>query len=271
MLSSAKAVLAWLKPASSTSSPANLVGAPWEIYRTANLTPEHPHTIDAYAKDGAGVGYEARFALLDQYGVGAVLLTAGGRVNEALNPLTDAVLASFVPAIEEATREEADAYKGSYNASDASGVDGSMVVELDEGPGLRLLNLSRNGSDILEGIRTVWDAQVVNPGNLSSEFRLYPADIVNETTVAVGGDQVPVVEEDWRMQLDALPVGLETELPGTSEQPFSEWCASWQTIDSLYYGGEPVDRFVFVREKGNGNVLSVRVPFLRMEFQGKDE
>lgn len=113
--------LFWLQPASSTSSFTDLLETPWKIERITNPTPTHWHTIDIYTKDAVAVGYEARFVLLDQHGIDTVLLTGGARGNETLNPLTNAVLASFVPVIEEAARDEAAAYKGRYNALDVFG------------------------------------------------------------------------------------------------------------------------------------------------------
>ena len=40
----------------------------------------------------------------------------------------------------------------------------------------------------------------------------------------------------------------------------------WQTADWLYYGGEAVDRLVFVKDAATGEVLSVDVPFLRAKL-----
>jgi hypothetical protein len=84
------------------------VGLPWEIYRTANLTPKYPHTIDLYTKGGAAIGYAAEIGLVDQYGFGWVILTAGAKGVEAQLPLREAILATLLPVIEDVAREAAE-------------------------------------------------------------------------------------------------------------------------------------------------------------------
>lgn len=86
------------------------MGLPWEIYRTTNLTQTHPHTIDIYAKDGDVVEYYSRLSLIDQYGVGLVILTAGS--TKAINPLNEAAFSILIPAVEEEARHQAQRYLG---------------------------------------------------------------------------------------------------------------------------------------------------------------
>ena len=97
------AVREWLKLASSTGSLYSLVGVPWEIFRANDLTPEHPHTVDIYAKGGGAYGYQSQMAVLDEYGAGIVLLIAGSPL--AMQPVYDAVLATLVPALDDIARE----------------------------------------------------------------------------------------------------------------------------------------------------------------------
>ena len=44
----------------------------------------------------------------------------------------------------------------------------------------------------------------------------------------------------------------------------------WQTPGWLYYAGESVDRFVFVRDGNGGRVIEVRVPSLRLNLTVHD-
>jgi actin-related protein 6 len=95
----------WLKPLSTTSSLNTLVGRPWEILRTTDLLPaKHAHTVDVYAKSGGAMGYMAQIAVIDQYGVGLAVLTAGPV--DAMDILYRAVLGTFVPAIDEEARSQ---------------------------------------------------------------------------------------------------------------------------------------------------------------------
>jgi hypothetical protein len=241
-------ILKWLKPQSTTTFSNTLVGFPWEIYRSANLTPAHPHTIDIYSKGGASFGYEGTIGVIEQYGVGYSILTAGAKGIEAQQPLNEALLATLMPAIEEATRAEAHAYVGSFTG------DGFLKVEMDDGPGLVLANLSRNGSDILDAIKILYDSQFVSLGLLSSQMRLYPTDISRKA----GG----CVEEEWRLQYDTISAPASSDLPRLSEAEGQ--CVAWWTGDALYWGGEPIDRFVFVR---NGyKITEVRIPSLRLNL-----
>ncbi|KAF8854004.1 hypothetical protein BDZ45DRAFT_693805 [Acephala macrosclerotiorum] len=118
-------------------------GRPWEIFRSQNLAPAHPHTIDIYTKGGAAYGYEATMGVIDQYGIGYVVLTAGARGPEAQMPLVQALLVTLTPVVEDKIRETADTYAGT-----CTGVLGEMVVGIGDGPRLRLLNLSLNGTDM---------------------------------------------------------------------------------------------------------------------------
>ncbi|KAG6365958.1 hypothetical protein INS49_000134 [Diaporthe citri] len=120
------AINSWLKPRSPASSSHSSVGAPWEIFTpdAGTLTPDHPHTVHIYAKNGAAYGYNAQVALVDDYGVAVVVLTAGEP--QAYRFVYDATLSSIVRAVDEAARVEADerGYTGSFEGP-CSGVSGT--------------------------------------------------------------------------------------------------------------------------------------------------
>ena len=257
ILSRAQA-LSWLKPQATTSKLNTLVGLPWEILRTQKLTPKYPHTIDLITKGGTAIGYQSIVAVIEQYGLGIVVLTAGALGAEAQEPLFEHVVGEVVEAVEEVARAEAVAYVGKYQNSDAA--RGEMEIGLDDGPGLVLKKLSRNGTDMLENIRTLFNEigiGGVRIGNLSnSQLRIYPTDAWRE----VGG----IREEDWRLQFDVEAPGWKSGLKGWSER--EQMCTAWITGGALYYGGEPVDRFVFSREAKGGNVVGAKVPSLRLNL-----
>jgi hypothetical protein len=209
---------------------------------------------------------------VEQYGVGFVILTAGALGIEAQGPLSEAVLGTFMPAIEEVARKEAEAYLGKYTSDEKSNVKGEMSIGLDDGPGLLLKSLNRNGSDIILAINTLWEAQFVSIGKLSSEMRLYPTDIIKATEARfqgnskkdVGSGKRILIEEDWRLQYDTLEEEVQSDLPTWKEKE-SE-CVAWWTADALLYGGESIDRFVFVRDGYSGKIVEARVPSLRMNL-----
>jgi hypothetical protein len=257
ILSRAQA-LSWLKPQATTSKLNTLVGRPWEILRTQNLTRKYPHTIDLFTKGGSAVGYQSTVAVIEQYGLGIVVLTAGAQGLEAQEPLFEYVVGEVVEAAEEVARAEAGAYIGKYQNSDAA--RGEMEIGIDDGPGLVLKKLSRNGTDMLENIRTLFNEigiGGVRIGNLSdSQLRIYPTDAWRE----VEG----IREEDWRLQFDIGVTRRDSGLKGWRER--EQMCTAWITGGALYYGGEPVDRFLFSRETKGGNVAGAKVPSLRLDL-----
>lgn len=254
---------AWLKPHSSTSSPSTLVGRPWEIFRSTTLTPAHPHTIDLYSKDGGAYGYVSQLSVIDQYGIGLVVLTAGDPVARRI--IFDAVISVLLPAVEEETRAQAEAaYVGVWaNADEEARV--AMSITIDDGPGLKLEGVTRNGSDILIGYSEFFAAALPQFGTLDTDLRIYPTSVVEHGTAnTTSGDAIDVLREDWRINLNFLPTTAEltgSELPG--QGALKEYCAGWQTADWIWYGGEGLDRIVFVRSSESGEIIGAEFPALR--------
>ncbi|OAL70091.1 hypothetical protein A7D00_5620 [Trichophyton violaceum] len=265
ILQSPQATKKWLQPRSATSSLNTLVGQPWEILRTSGMTPKHPHTIDINGKSGGAPGYISQISVIDQYGVGVVLSTAGPLDSKAAYIINEAVLSAILPAVEDEARKQAEMYVGEYTSQQSDNEDATNYVPIklktviDNGTGIKLESLSRNDSDILEGIRKVWSATLATVGQLASEMRVYPTGI--EKTVT--NDNKSLVEQDWRINFDLLPNVNEqaSDLPGLGK--LEALCTSWQTVDWLYYAGVPMDRIVFTVDKEAGRVVGVDIPFLR--------
>ncbi|KAL2009015.1 hypothetical protein VTN00DRAFT_7209 [Thermoascus crustaceus] len=262
-----------LKPHSMTPSMKSLVGQPWEIQRTTNLTPEHPDTIDIYGKTGGVPDYISHFAAVDQYGVGFVILTAGPSGSDSI--INDAVIGSIVPAVEEEAREQAQMYTGTYKSTNTTAASRNtsdapvtMIITLETGkPGLKLNSLIRNNTTILSALKTLW-SQMLGPmiGTLNDDFRLYPSGI--KTPVP---ETPHLIRQDWRISFDIVPPdnAAKSDLPAQGALS-PDYCASWNTADLLYYGGEPMDRVVFVVDTREKRVVGVEVPFLRTGVLGKE-
>lgn len=173
-------------------------------------------------------------------------------------PIAEATVATLMPAVEEATRDEAKKYKGVFGSEDEASVTVNFTI--DAGPGVKVDSLMRNGSDILEGIVTIWENQQVSLGTLSKDFRIYPMEI----SISQGLGNGAVVKEDWRIAMEvtgAIGSGTGSKLP--SAGAFGRPCTTWQTYDLLQYGGEPIDRMVFWLNVTTREVLGVEIPFLR--------
>lgn len=249
----------WLKPRSSSSSPSSLIGQPWEILRTTDLTPKHPHTIDIYAKNGGAQDYAAQISVIDQYGVGSAVLTAGPY--GSLNILNEAAMGTFLPAIEEEAREQAQIYLGNYKNSPSSEAPIEFKIRMDDKSGLKLDSLTRNGSNILEVFPIAAGVALQDFGIVYDDYRLYPSGI--ETRSKNENGKGEIIRQDWRIHLDVIPTDtdLMSDLP--AQGALQDWCSSWMITDWLYYGGESFERVVFEIDSETGQVVGVEIPFLR--------
>ncbi|PGH12652.1 hypothetical protein AJ79_04150 [Helicocarpus griseus UAMH5409] len=271
----------WLKPKSMSSSRSTLVGDPWEIQRTTNLTPDHPHTIDIYAKSGGSNGYVSQFSLVDQYGVGFLALTAGPPGSVSI--LNDALIGSLMPAIEQETRDQAQKYLGNFTSGAATSSElakkqseapVTLALSMDDKPGLKLDALTRNGSSIIEGILTIFTQALPMTGILNPDFRLYPS----EYEVPVPADDkdaysnLPfdsekgrknLVREHWRINIDMVPQDNKRMSDLPAQGALVDICLSWQLADWVTYGGQGIDKVVFVLEEKSREVVGVEVPALR--------
>ena len=80
-----------------------------------------------------------------------------------------------------------------------------------------------------------------------------------------GGQHIEVIREDWRIGLDFLQNTAESsasDLPG--QDAMKNACVAWQTADLFYYGGEAIDRIIFLETAGSGKVLGAEIHFLRV-------
>ncbi|KAI1358051.1 beta-lactamase/transpeptidase-like protein [Xylaria arbuscula] len=262
------AVREWLKPTSSTGSLYSLVGTPWKIFRTNDLTPDHPHTVDIYAKGGAAYGYQSQMAILDEYGAGILLLTAGSPL--AVQPIYDAVLATLVPALDEIAREQARmrGYTGTFvedpffpcgNSSASADVNVTVIQDTDS---LVLHGIERDGKDILAALHEIWAVTIggflaVTP----SKARIFPIQIRNEGVLTMSdGTEKRVVHEDWRLEWEFV-ASVNTDLPGAGLSARN--CLGWTLTDWMYYGSEPIDRLVFVLDAETEEVVGLEIPYLR--------
>lgn len=250
-------VLEWLKPSSTTGSLHSLVGMPWEIFRTQDLTPDHPHTVDIYAKAGAAYGYQSHMAVIDEYGIAVVVLTAGSL--EAANVIYDTVLSALVPIIDQLARDQAVQYTGTFTG----GTDTvSSVSVMQDQQSLVLAGLERNGTDILESLRNILSVAIGSFSDLvPSQARIYPVGIETTSEASkVTKRTKTVILQDWRIDwgFDFEPA---SELPGAGLS--SKNCLAWILTDWIHYGSEPLDRMVFVLDSADRHVVGVEVPFLR--------
>ncbi|PGG95176.1 hypothetical protein GX51_08316 [Blastomyces parvus] len=271
----------WLKPKSMSSSRFMLVGDPWEIQRTTTLIPDHPHTIDIYGKSGGSNGYTSQLSIVDQYGVGFVVLTAGPPGSVSI--LNEAMIGSLMPAIEQETRDQAQKYMGTFTSTSDSSSEHAkrqsdapitLSLSMDDKPGLKLDALTRNGSSITDAIVGIFSQALPMIGILSTDFRLHPSEY--EVPVPANNNDVytnlpsqyrtsgkKLIREHWRINMDTVPQDNKRMSDLPAQGVLVDTCASWQLADLLTYGGHGTDKVIFILEEASRDVVGVEIPFLR--------
>ncbi|KAJ0168528.1 Beta-lactamase-like protein [Colletotrichum tanaceti] len=251
----------WLKPHAFGGSLHSFVGLPWEIFRPSNLVPENPHPVAIYAKSGGAYGYRSQLAIIDEYGIAVVVLAAGDMA--AVPHIYDAVLATTVPAVDVVAREQAGDLRGTFVNGPSHNCIHATIAQ--DNNSLVLSSLTRNRSDMLSALTEIWAVTVgsqLTP--LESTFRIFPTEDISTSTV----DGRNVTREAWRIWFEPQHSdSTGSDLPGGGVS-FQD-CMSWTLNDWVYYGSEPVDRFVFVRDGETEEVMGLEVPFIQSGLLGR--
>ncbi|GAM38701.1 hypothetical protein TCE0_033r09643 [Talaromyces pinophilus] len=230
----------WLKPITHTASLSYSVGTPWEIFSFENVD---GRTVDLYSKSGDLGAYSSMTALLPDYNVGFTILAAGEGTTALVAALTDTVANVLIPALEEAAREEANnVYTGTYSAQTNS----SLVISIDDGPGLRLEQWISNSVDMFQVIRAL-------NGIDTPDIRLYPTGLQQKRNGCL--------YQSFRAVFGSL------ESAGEAIGPVTGSSITWELVDSYKYGNVGVDEFLFELDAGTGGMVSVSPRALRESLQ----
>ncbi|KAJ6001445.1 hypothetical protein N7522_006672 [Penicillium canescens] len=241
----------WLKPVSHTSNPANSLGAPWIIYSAGT----YPNTsmVDIYTvlsnESPSESLYSSYLGLVPNFGVGFAILSADTVKSADLNAHADLIGDVVLGALMGVAAEQAlGNFGGVYEykgASVGAGLNSSIVVGVDELPGLYIREFISNGTDFrgtLAGILGV---------SLSADLsiRLYPVQLVER------------FGSGSRMAFKAVFQDM-TEL-ADAETPT---CVSWLDLDKLRYEGRGLDEFVFELDS-KGRAIGVEIPALQVTLE----
>ena len=227
----------------------DLVGRPWEIHRTSGLTKRYPHTVDVYAKDGGIPGYLSRFALVDEYGIGIVALTAG--LKGVLDSATEGAMSLFVEAVDEEARKQAQAYVGNYSTTttDLGCVEVQMGIDIDDGPGL-----SHESDEERLGY-TRGDSDTFHQQSCRGEWSLFDGvEDISYGDLAHGScGRVRRRRGVGGLAVEPMVFDVKSGLP--SEGIFRDALASWSMLESLLRG-RSVDVLSIAVRKANHSKLS---------------
>ncbi|KHO01564.1 beta-lactamase family protein [Metarhizium album ARSEF 1941] len=245
----------WLKPADWTGA-YSAVGMPWEFFRPLNLTPAHPHPVVVAGKGGAAQLYSSQLNVVDEYGMGLIMLSAGN--TGASTVLSDALLAIFVPAADEASRDQAEkqyarTFKSDGTIPQSKAVKAAFLLDDDS---LVVSEIRHGGKDIVAGIKKIWGLAVGQyAAAFGSTMRLFPTDL--SQTAQMDGNNVTA--EVWRMWPE-FGEPIPSDMPGFNLG--YENCLQWTLGDWIHYGKEPLDRVVFYKDSRQ-DVVGFEMPFLR--------
>ncbi|KAL6923028.1 hypothetical protein FSST1_000302 [Fusarium sambucinum] len=228
----------WMKPATSTSSTGILLGEPWEIFRSNNVTKDG-RLIEFYTKAGDITTYHSLMVLIPDYNLTISLLDAGpGEVGGAeLQIWFSNIVKELLPAIEQAGKDEAEEkYGGTY--SDAK-TNSSLTLSVDDEPGFSITNWTVRGIDIAG----TYGSFAIPPEFPTPEglvrFRLYPTSLKSGT------------ETSWRMMFTS---GTEEDV--AASDALFVWpqgsCNTWASLDRIVYQLLSHEHFVFT-ESGEGS------------------
>lgn len=254
----------WMKPTSHTSSLGYSVGAPWEILRSNTLTKDR-RVIDVYTKSGDLGLYHALMGLIGDYDLVLTVLAGGLEVSvdpETRTEIFSAVLETLLPAIDCATRAEANSHVGTFIDKKTNS---SLTLRMDDGPGIIIESFQVQGFDVLSHISSysIGSAEAALPGNKKPfvEGRLYPVDITS-----TGGDlnrthprALHTKGPSKRTFRAIFEKHTEEKIAALDKKLFNVGgsCESWFNLDRMSYNYLSLAEFVFVSDQ-HGTVEAVK-------------
>ncbi|EPS28756.1 hypothetical protein PDE_03702 [Penicillium oxalicum 114-2] len=220
----------WMQPHVHTASLDSSVGAPWEIIRLDN-----PRATDVYTKAGDIGAYSSMIALSPDYDIGFTILLAGSDGHSKVALAADLISAQLFPALEAVAKNQAARrFTGAYASE--QGMNSTMSIMTDDGPGLVITSWINNGTDMMESLMTMGHVQDPSSFNV----RLYPTGLESPGQISFRA---------------VLPVELSTAGNG----PFTSGCLTWVTMDAQVYGSVGMDEFVFdLNDMGMVNRITPR-------------
>ncbi|KAL7912515.1 beta-lactamase/transpeptidase-like protein [Trichoderma velutinum] len=232
--------LRWMKPASLTSSQSVSVGAPWEIVRTqSGITTGR--IVDLYTKSGSVGAYNSLLILIPDYQVTLAILAAGPDSAAALQAATEIAIQTLIPALEKAAKAEScRRHCGKYAPAGAE-KNSSLVLTVDDGPGLLLKEWTHQGHDIIAAGQAYANA---TRGGRINAVRLFPTGLQTGRQVA------------YRALFETIPYQYDPSV----HMVFDPTAGIWGTPDQLMYGEIAADEYVFhLDAEGNSAAVEPRV------------
>ncbi|KAI1265503.1 beta-lactamase/transpeptidase-like protein [Xylariaceae sp. FL1019] len=232
----------WMKPETSTSSPGFQLGGLWEIMRSDTVT-EDQRLIEFYTKSGDLGTYNNIMVLIPDYDLVITLLSAGGESSyDMVDFATSRIVRSLLPAIEAASKRQADAnYVGTFT-DDAT--NSSITFFLDDAPGMVVSDWIMNGINIIEAYPTFASLSTTVVKE-DIRVRLYPTNLK-------AGNQT-----EWRA---VFSTGTKESIAERDSGSYYQGgsCVTWASMDRKVYGFKSLDEFIF-ETNSNGKALELNL------------
>ncbi len=241
---------AWMKPKISTSSTGAQLGAPWEIYRSDNLTAAG-RLIEVYTKSGNLASYNSMIALVPDYNITVAVNVAGNETSELISTMfMSKIVQTLLPELERIGRENSvESYEDTYRDS---ATNSSLAIKIDDGPGLSVKSLIVRGVDILATHGVLSSFGAPSDDSTPATARLYP------TNVESGARQ------SWRAMYTTLTAA---EMAAVDNSLFwnSGSCQAWEALDRFTYQYKSTDEIVFTMQ--DGKAVSAELPIFQVSLQ----
>ncbi|KAE9382902.1 hypothetical protein BT96DRAFT_145214 [Gymnopus androsaceus JB14] len=176
--------------------------------------------------------------IIPDYNAGFATLAAGRDVIQVSAVTADLIIDAFLPALEQAAREQAMMkLAGSYRSLD---LNSSIELSIDAGkPGLGVKSFISNGTDII-GVLTLG---LIGIDLVDSDIRLYLTGLNAQVNSAASKASYRAVFGE----LTSMGTGIVSQAWNN---------ATWLNFDSTMYNEIGVDEFVFTFDV-DGNATSV--------------
>lgn len=230
-----------MKPTEHTSSLAIAYGRPWEIMRTQGLTTDG-RVIDIYTKSGNLPPYNGILALIPELGVTFALLSGGPELVPAdVDVGAEQVLQMFIPALDEAAKEEARvSLVGTYTDEESNS---TITLDVNDGPGLLVTEMVMRSVDIFANFGLLTGAE----GDLNVTLRLYPSGLEADGQLGFWG------------AFDASPTDVTEDVDDALSSIPYEPCNMYLAFEGPTYGMNSIGDFVIsVGEDGHAEVIEAR-------------
>lgn len=184
--------------------------------------------------------YHSRFAIIPDYNIGVLVLTAGTGDASAQSALFETVLTDLIPGLDATARSQAETnIAGTYTSSDPEANTTLTLTTEPSLPGLRLTSFVSNSSDVLH---TLFAGLRKSP---NPDVRLYPTELVRKNANGTETRKYNIVANSPDVKYpDSLVEALN--------------CVSWQLVDSTVYGAVGIDE-VWIETDGIGKAVGVEV------------